>query len=147
MGRLESARGRRDGGHRSVPTRGRASIRATSYARTALIQEVENAGGPGADAEAQRLLEELVAIQPDNPAVLVERARLAAKRGDAAVLTDSVVRLEKFAGAWPPEVAERYRALQQADRRRQHVPTRRAPSRFSATCLRESPRSARAGAR
>jgi Tfp pilus assembly protein PilF len=113
MGRLESARGRREAA--IAQFRRAASLDPRNiYARTALIQEVENSGGPGADAEAQRLLEELVAIQPDNPAVLLERARLAAKRGDAAVLTDSVARLEKFAGTWPPEVVERYRALQQA---------------------------------
>ncbi len=45
--------------------------------------------------------------------MLVERARLAAKRGDAAMVRDSVSRLEKFVGTWPPEVVERYRALQQ----------------------------------
>ena len=113
MGRLETARGRREEGIAQL----RRAVRLDAsnlQARTALIQEIENAGGPDADAEAQRLLEELTALQPDNPAVLVERARLAAKRGDSAVLTDSVKRLEKFASAWPPEVVERFQAVQQA---------------------------------
>ncbi len=113
MGRLETARGRREEGIANL-RRAVALDPRGLHARTALIQEVENAGGPDADNEAQRLLEELVTLQPENAAVLVERARLAAKRGDVALLQDSVNRLEKFTGAWPPEVVERYRALQQA---------------------------------
>ena len=113
MGRLETARGRREEGIAHLRRAVELDPRSL-HARTALIQEVENAGGPNADAEAQRLLEELFALQPDNAAVLVERARLAAKRGDAALVQDSVRRLEKFISAWPPEVVERYRALQQA---------------------------------
>jgi tetratricopeptide (TPR) repeat protein len=113
MGRLETARGRREEGIAHLRRAVELDPRSLQ-ARTALIQEVENAGGPNADAEAQRLLEELLALQPDNVAVLVERARLAAKRADAALLQDSVKRLEKFASTWPPEVVERYRALQEA---------------------------------
>ena len=112
-GRLETARGKREEGIASLRRAVELEPRAL-HARTALIQEVENAGGPDADAEAQRLLEELVALQPENAAVLVERARLAAKRSDIARLQDSVNRLEKFVSGWPPEVVERYRALQQA---------------------------------
>ena len=112
-GRLETSRGRREEG--IVHLRRAVELDPRSLqARTALIQEIENAGGPNADAEAQQLLEELLTLQPDNVAVLVERARLAAKRTDAALLQDSVQRLEKFASTWPPEVVERYRALQQA---------------------------------
>jgi tetratricopeptide (TPR) repeat protein len=113
MGRLETARGRRDEGIAHLRRAVELDPRSLQ-ARTALIQEVENAGGPNADADAQRLLEELLALQPDNVAVLVERTRLAAKRGDAGLLQDSVKRLEKFASTWPPEVVERYAALQGA---------------------------------
>ena len=112
IGRLETSRGRRDEAIAELRRAVELDPRSL-YARTALIQEVENAAGADADAEAQRLLEELFALQPENPAVLVERARLAAKRGDAAMVRDSVSRLEKFVGTWPPEVVERYRALQQ----------------------------------
>ena len=112
-GRLETSRGRRDEGIAHLRRAVELDPR-NLHARTALIQEVENAGGPDADAEAQRLLEALVNLQPRNPAVLIERARLAAKRGDAVLLRDSVARLEPFAGTWPPEVIERYRALRQA---------------------------------
>ena len=84
MGRLETARGRREEGIANL-RRAVALDPRGLHARTALIQEVENAGGPDADHEAQRLLEELVTLQPENAAVLVERARLAAKRGDVAL--------------------------------------------------------------
>ncbi len=112
-GRLETSRGRREEGIAHLRQAVALDPRSLQ-ARTALIQEIENAGGPNADAEAQQLLEELLTLQPDSVAVLVERARLAAKRTDAALLQDSVRRLEKFASTWPPEVVERYRALQQA---------------------------------
>ena len=114
-GRLETSRGRRDEGIASLRRAVDLAPRGLQV-RTALIQEVENAGGPDADAEAQRLLEELFALQPDNAAVLVERARLAAKRADLTLMQDSVTRLGAFVGTWPPEAVERYNALQQASR-------------------------------
>lgn len=82
--------------------------------RMALVQEVENSGLPEADDEAQRLLEELVARRPDNVAVLVERARLAAKRSDADLLRNTVERLGRFVDGWPEAVAEQYRGLERA---------------------------------
>ena len=57
-GRLETSRGRRDEGIASLRRAVELDPRGLQV-RTALIQEVENAGGPDADAEAQRLLEEL----------------------------------------------------------------------------------------
>ncbi len=112
-GRLEIARGERDAGIAAL----RRAVELDPdnlQARTALIDEIENAGGPEADAEAQELLEAVVAQQPDNLAVIVERARLAAKRGDAARLDESLTRLEPLAAAWPDDVVEQFRAVQQA---------------------------------
>src|SRR5690606_4630199 len=83
-------------------------------ARMALVQEIENAGGPGADDEAQQRLEEIRVVAPENLAVLVERARLAAKRADAPLFRDSVDRLAARAGDWPPEVAEQFSLVRQA---------------------------------
>ena len=82
--------------------------------RYALAQEVESAGGPNADAEAQALLDQLVTLGPDNVAALLERARLAAKRSDGRLLQDSVASLEMRANSWPAVAIEQYRALQRA---------------------------------
>ncbi len=113
QGRLETARGHNEDGIAHL-RRAVALDENNLRARTALVQEIENAGGPDADAEAQRVLEELVQRQPGNPAVLVERARLSAKRGDAGILRDSLRRMAGFAGSWPAESVEEYRAAEQA---------------------------------
>lgn len=113
QGRLDTSRGERDAGIASL----RRAVEidpANVQARTALIEEIENAAGPDADAEAQRLLEAVVMQSPGNVAVIVERARLAAKRGDADLLRDSIARIEPLAAGWPAEVADQFRAVQQA---------------------------------
>lgn len=113
VGRLETMRGRRDEGLAAL-RRAVELDEANLQARTALIQEIENAGGPGADDEAQRQLETLLALEPENAAVVVERARLAAKRGDVALLRDSVGRLAPLSAAWPPDVLDQYIAVQES---------------------------------
>jgi tetratricopeptide (TPR) repeat protein len=113
QGRLDTARGHNEDGIAHL-RRAVALDENKQRARTALVQEIENAGGPEADAEAQRVLEELVQRQPGNPAVLVERARLSAKRGDAGILRDSLRRMAGFAQSWPPESTEEYRAAEEA---------------------------------
>jgi Tfp pilus assembly protein PilF len=113
MGRLETSRGRREEGLAQL----RRAVELDQHnlpARTALIDEVENAGRPDSDAEAQRLLDQLAALQPDNPAVILERARLAAKRADAPALQSAIARIGTLAGGWPAEVVEQLRAVQQA---------------------------------
>jgi tetratricopeptide (TPR) repeat protein len=112
-GRIEASRG----AHEAAVAAYRRAIELDArnfVARTALIQEVESGGTPEADEEAQRLLEDLFALQPDNLSVIVDRARIAAKRGDVARLRESLGRLDPFAGAWPPEVVEQYHAAKQA---------------------------------
>ena len=112
-GRMEVARGRLDEGiahFRRATTLDARSLRA----RFALAEELERGGGPTGDADAQQVLEEVLTLQPDNLAVVIERARLAARRGDAALLQDSVRRLDVYAGGWSTQVLEQYRSLQQA---------------------------------
>ena len=86
--RRSRAAGRADGdraraarsGPRAPEARGGARA-AGLRPRFALAEEVERAGGRRRrDAQAQALLDELVTLAPDNLAVLVERARVAAKR-------------------------------------------------------------------
>ena len=112
-GRMEMARGRLLEGI----THFRRAVQVEPpllRARFALAEALEQTGGPTGDTDAQAALEELVQLQPQNLALLVERTRLAAKRNDATLLRDSVSRLETFATQWPPTAVEQYRPLQQA---------------------------------
>jgi tetratricopeptide (TPR) repeat protein len=113
QGRLDTSRGERDAGIAHL-RRAVDLDPSNVQARTALIEEIENAAGPDADAEAQQLLEAVVTQQPDNVAVIVERARLAAKRGEADLLRESIARIEPFTATWPADVVEQFRAVQQA---------------------------------
>jgi tetratricopeptide (TPR) repeat protein len=79
-----------------------------------LAEQIERQAGEGSEREAAALIEKILEAQPDNLAVLVELARLAAKRGDSATLQRVIARLEPKASAWPPEVQEQFRALQAA---------------------------------
>jgi tetratricopeptide (TPR) repeat protein len=110
---LETSRGRLDEGithfRRAVDLDPRG-LRA----RYALAQAIESASGQNADAQAQQLLEQLLELRPDNLAVLLERTRVAAKRGDGRLLQDSVARLQRQADAWPTAAVEQYGGLQRA---------------------------------
>ena len=79
----------------------------------ALAQDTERLGGPGQDAEAQRVLEGLLA-RNENLAVRLDMARLAAKRGDAASLARALAPLAEASAAWPAPARERLAALQAA---------------------------------
>jgi len=112
-GRLEIARGRPDEG--IVHLRRAVDLDPGNLrARTALIQAIEDSGRPGAENDAERLLSELLALQPDNPAVLVERARLAAKRADGQTLGLILTRLKATSADWPPDVVAQYQDVQEA---------------------------------
>jgi tetratricopeptide (TPR) repeat protein len=112
-GRMEIARGRLDEGiahlRRSV-TLGPQDMRA----RFALAEELDRSGDPNAGPEAQRLVDELLALDGDNIAVLLERSRLAATRGDLERVRDSVKRLQQFVTGWPPIAVEQFRGLEAA---------------------------------
>jgi tetratricopeptide (TPR) repeat protein len=83
-------------------------------ARFALAEELERSGTEAGDAEALQLLDELHQLTPANLAVLLERARLAAKRSDAARIRDTLVRLQEPASSWPRPATEQYDALRRA---------------------------------
>jgi Tfp pilus assembly protein PilF len=112
-GRVETTRGRLDDGivhMRRAVTLDPESLRA----RFALAEEIERSGAPGADDEAQQLIDDIVQRVPDNLAALLEGGRLAAKRGDASRLQDAVNRLEPHAASWPAVAMEQFAALQSA---------------------------------
>jgi tetratricopeptide (TPR) repeat protein len=113
QGRLETSRGQLEPGiahlRRAVDL-DRTGLRA----RYALAEEIERAGGSGADAEAQQQFDQILQRRPDNLAALLERARLSAKRGDTAALRDSTTRLDRVSVGWPAPAQEQFRALRQA---------------------------------
>jgi tetratricopeptide (TPR) repeat protein len=79
-----------------------------------LAEEIERQGDPNSEAEFQSLMQRIVNAQPDNVAALLDLSRVAAKRGDAAALKQSVARIEMESQAWPPEVKEQLSALEAA---------------------------------
>jgi Flp pilus assembly protein TadD len=78
----------------------------------ALAQLIEQQGGEHSLAEVQRLLTQLLAAQPDNLAVWLEMARVAAKRDDMQTLQGSIAHLAGQASTWPPVAREQLRAVQ-----------------------------------
>jgi tetratricopeptide (TPR) repeat protein len=112
-GRMEVARGRLD----EAVARLRQAVSLDERGlqpRFALADELQRTGTPEADADAAALYDALVTLVPANLAVLLERARLAAKMTDATRLQDSVARVATQADGWPAVAQEQLAALQQA---------------------------------
>lgn len=113
LGLLESRRGQSE---EAVAHLRKAAALDPEDARTlySLSREVERLGGEGGVDEARDLLQRILDRQPENLTVLVERARLAAKAGDAEGLRDAVARLSGLSASWPPRTREALGALEQA---------------------------------
>ncbi len=79
-----------------------------------LAEELERQGDENAEAEFQQLMEKILAAQPDNLAALLELSRIAAKRGDTSTLKATVAQLSAHASTWPPEVQQKFAAVQAA---------------------------------
>ncbi len=79
-----------------------------------LASEVERQADEHSDAEYQLLIQQILAAEPKNLAALVDLARIAAKRGDAATLHDAVGRIDAQSQAWPIEVKQQLDALKTA---------------------------------
>ena len=77
-----------------------------------LASEVERQADEHSEADFQQLIEQLLTVQPDNLAAMLELSRISAKRGDAATLRATVSRLTGRSAAWPPEVQQQLAALQ-----------------------------------
>ena len=75
-----------------------------------LALETERQGGADHDAEAQRLLEQLVERR-DNLAARLEYVRLAAKRGDAAALRMAAGPLSDASKSWSPQAQDQLKAV------------------------------------
>lgn len=81
----------------------------------ALALEIERQGTPTSDADAQRVLEQLL-TRKDNLAARLEYARITAKRGDATGLTTAIAPLAGQSASWSPETREQLNAVQSAAR-------------------------------
>jgi Tfp pilus assembly protein PilF len=76
----------------------------------ALALDTERQGGAGNDAQAERILGQLLARR-ENLAARLEYVRLAAKRGDRAALQTATARLTEASRTWSPEAQEQLKAL------------------------------------
>ena len=110
---LESRRGRSAeaiAGFRKVLDKDTKNLRA----RFAIFKESDRLGAGKNEAEAQRLLTEILEIEPDNLVALTELARLAAMRRDTAQLRTVIARLENKTPLWSPKVLSQYRDFKTA---------------------------------
>jgi tetratricopeptide (TPR) repeat protein len=113
--RMEAARGQLD---QAVARLRRAveldpeGLRA-SFALADELQRLNTAEG---DAEALMLLDDILRRAPDNIAVLIERARIAARRGDAMRLQSSLAALAPLSATWTPQALDQFKAFENAVR-------------------------------
>ncbi|WP_263385180.1 FG-GAP-like repeat-containing protein [Granulicella arctica] len=77
-----------------------------------LATEVERQGDTNSDAEVEDLLQQILSVDPENMAALVDLCRVSAKRGDAVTLHAAIERIVKRSEGWSPEVKQQLAALQ-----------------------------------
>ncbi len=80
----------------------------------ALALEIERQGSAGSEEEFQKLIEQILAAQPDNLAALLELSRISAKRGDTATLRSTIQRIAAQSADWPPDVKQQLTELEAA---------------------------------
>ena len=113
LGILEANRGRSQEADRDL----RKAIEINpKHLRAAyqLAQQIEQQGGDNSAAEFQRVIQEILTVQPENLAALLELGRMAAKQGDSATLKSVVAKISSRSSSWPPEVQKQVAALQSA---------------------------------
>jgi Tfp pilus assembly protein PilF len=81
-------------------------------ARYRLAQMIAQEGGPDGDAEYQKLMEQILNIQPNNLAVLLQRARTAVRRKDADAVRDTLERLRTLSADWAQEPRKEFEQLE-----------------------------------
>lgn len=78
----------------------------------ALAEGLERQGAPDDDRQAQILIERIQQSLPDNPAPLIELAKIAAKRGDGQALRRIAEQLSQRSNGWPSEAKQQLAAVQ-----------------------------------
>jgi Tfp pilus assembly protein PilF len=81
-------------------------------ANYALALEIERQGATGSEEEFQKLIQQILAAQPNNLAGLLELSRISAKRGDTATLHSTIQRIAAQSASWPPDVKQQLAELQ-----------------------------------
>ena len=110
VGLLESSRGKTN----EAITALRKAVELDSKNLLATYKLAEEVEREGNDEEFQRLVQQILNVQPDNLAAQVELSRIAAKRGDAETLKSTVNKIKARSSAWPPEVQQQVAALEQS---------------------------------
>ncbi len=80
-------------------------------AKYRLAEEIERQGGAESDREFQTLIEQILQVEPNNLAALLELSRVTAKRGETAALKDAVTRIQAQSSEWPAEVQKQLATL------------------------------------
>ncbi len=113
LGLLESSRG--NSANAIADWRRAVEMNPRNYrAAYQLAEEVERQGDANSDAEYRKLIEKILAAQPENLAAQLELGRIAAKSGDAATLKSVLAQITSRSANWPKEVKEQLAALQTA---------------------------------
>src|SRR5271170_3357117 len=79
-----------------------------------LAEEVERQSDANSDAEYQRLIQKILAAQPENLAAELELARVAAKTGDTVALKSMLAQISSRSANWPAEIKAQLAAVQVA---------------------------------
>ncbi len=69
---------------------------------------------PDSDAEYQRVMDRILAVQPNNLFILQSKLRVALRRGDRAAARDTVERLKPLSARWSPQAKKQLADLDQA---------------------------------
>ena len=79
-----------------------------------LAEEIERQGDETSAADSQTLIQQILTVDANNLAALLELGRIAAKRGDRETLRATVDKITARSSQWPPEVQQQLSALQAA---------------------------------
>ncbi len=79
-----------------------------------LAEEMERQGDPDSGAQFEKLVQQIVAQQPNNLAALLELARISAKQGDAATLRETVAQIRSHSQGWPEPIMQQLSAVEAA---------------------------------
>ncbi|MGB0125701.1 MAG: FG-GAP-like repeat-containing protein [Silvibacterium sp.] len=110
LGLLGSARG--DSQQAIINLRKAVSLDPKNLrASYALALEVERQGAAGSEEEFQKLIQQILAAQPNNLAALLELSRISAKRGDSVTLHATIQRISAQSATWPADVKQQLAEL------------------------------------